>query len=279
MSRLEVRRAAVFATAAPRGSVLEIGPAHNPILPKRDGFRTKTVDYLDRSGLVEKYSGFPQYSADDIEEVDYVLPPGATMSEVIQERFDLVLASHVIEHTTSLVHLLRECSDLLAPGGVLALVVPDSRYCFDRFRERSALSRVIDASVDPPAVHTMGTLTEFALNAVRHRGTTSWAPGHRGKYTLVHDLEAVKGMAAKATSGEYVDVHNWVFTPNHLRLLMQDLSDLGLISLREAYFQGTVGHEFFVNLTVEGAGTGMSRPELLALANEELRTLDAADFA
>ena len=57
------------------------------------------------------------------------------MLKAIDERFDLVLASHVLEHTTSLIDFLNECTPLLADNGVLALVVPDHRYCFDRFRE------------------------------------------------------------------------------------------------------------------------------------------------
>lgn len=277
--RLEVRRDAVFSTADPAGRILEIGPAHNGILPKREGFDTRTVDYLDREGLVEKYRDFEQYDPADIEHVDYVLPPGASMADAIDERFDLVLASHVLEHTTSLVDFINECAKLLDEDGVLALVVPDHRFCFDRFRDRSPLSRVIDASLNPPSVHTYGTLAEFSLNATRHRGTGSWAPGHKGKYRLIHDLEQVKDKVAQAESGEYVDVHNWVFSPNHLRLLLQDLFSLGLISLREAYFGETVGHEFFLNLTADGPGTGLSREELLVLADAELRTLDVPVFA
>ena len=41
------------------------------------GSATKTVDYIDRAGLVEKYRDFKQYSPDDIEDVDYVIPAGA----------------------------------------------------------------------------------------------------------------------------------------------------------------------------------------------------------
>jgi hypothetical protein len=77
----------------------------------------------------------------------------------------------------------------------------------------------------------------------------------------------------------YVDVHNWIFTPNHLRLMIQDLNSLGLISLSEAFFHDTVGHEFFLNLTVEGPGTGLSREELLVLADAELRKMDVPVFA
>ncbi|WP_299034364.1 bifunctional 2-polyprenyl-6-hydroxyphenol methylase/3-demethylubiquinol 3-O-methyltransferase UbiG [uncultured Pseudokineococcus sp.] len=277
-TRQELRRDAAFAGAPRDGLVLEIGPAHNAVLPKREGFRTRTVDYLDRARLVEKYQSFSQYSPDDIEDVDYVLAPGARMSEVITERFDLVMASHVLEHTTSLVHFVEECTSLLAPNGVLCLVVPDSRYCFDRFRERSSLARVIDAALNPPAVHTRGTLTEFGMKAVRHRGTTSWAPLHRGTYEFVHDMSAVHELADEAASGQYVDVHNWVFTPNHLRLLLADLADLGYVQVRESWFHPTVGHEFFLNLR-PGADVTTSKRELLGLATEELRTLDAAVFS
>lgn len=278
--RLQLRRECAFAVADPGGHLLEIGAAHNGILPKRDGYRTKIVDYLSRAGLVKKYAGFPQYSPESIEEVDFVISAGAPMSAVIPERFDLILASHVLEHTTSLVHFLNDCTDLLADGGVLALVVPDRRYCFDRFRERSSLARVIDAYHSSPAVHTPGTLTEFYLNAVKHRGSPSWVRGHRGTYAFSHTPDEIKnGLASALASTEYVDVHNWVFTPHHLRLLLHDLHQLGYIRLRESFFRNTMGHEFFLNLQVEGPGSGLSRVELLTLADAELTEMEVPDWA
>ena len=192
-TRLQIRRDFVFRTADRAGSALEIGPAHNAILPKRDGFRTKTVDYIDRAGLVEKYREFKQYSPDDIEEVDYVIPAGASMSDVIHERFDLVLASHVLEHSISLIDFLNDCTNLLAPDGVLSLVVPDHRYCFDRFRERSSIGRVIDTSHRPTARphgrHHDRVLAE-CREASRH---DVMARRPHGQHTqFVHDLDAVK---------------------------------------------------------------------------------------
>jgi SAM-dependent methyltransferase len=278
-TRLEVRRDSVFASAARDASILEIGPAHNAILPKREGFATRTVDYLDRAGLIAQYQDFAHYSPDDIEEVDYVLAPGSAMSEVIPERFDVVLASHVIEHTTSMIDFLNECTRLLAPGGVVALVVPDHRYCLDRIRERASLGRVIDASLAPPAVHTVGTVTEALLGSVRRGGSTSWRPGNTSRYGFVHDREAVEGYAEEARRAEgYLDVHNWVCSPHHLRLLLHDLADLGYISVRETFFHDTVGHEFFLNLSVTGAGPGLNRAELVTLAEEERRSLDRPRF-
>ena len=269
----------MFRSSDPGCHILEIGPAHNAILPKRDGFDAKVVDYLDRAGLVEKYRDFRQYSPEDIEDVDYVLPAGASMSDVIDERFELVLASHVLEHTISLIDFLNDCARLLAPGGVVTLVVPDHRYCFDRFRERSSIGRVIDVAGAPPSVHTIGTLTDFSLNAVRHRGTTSWAPGHRGDYEFVHDLAAVKENAAKAAGPDYIDVHNWVFSPNHLRLLLYDLHSLDYVPLREVAFQDTIGHEFFLTVSPDGAGPGLTREQLVVLADDDESARDQPVFA
>lgn len=280
MSRLELRREQVLADVKDDAYILEIGPAHNPILPKREGYDVKIVDYLDRDGLVERYKHFEQYDPNDIEEVDYVFRPGTPWSEVIPERFDLVVASHVIEHTTSMIDFLNECEKLLKPDGVLALVVPDHRYCFDRFRERASLSRVIDASLYPSSVHTMGAVIEERLNAARHGGITAWGPRHRGDYSLANTLDVVKANAEEARRGErYIDTHNWVCTPNHLRLLLQDLHSLSFINLRETSYHDTVKHEFFLNLSPAGAGTGLTREELLVLADDERRVLDQAVFA
>lgn len=278
-SRMELRRRCALADSPSSPTILEIGPAHNGIFPKREGYRTKTVDYLDRDGLIERYKDFKQYSPDDIEEVDYVLAPGAAMADVIPDRFDVVMASHVIEHTTSMIDFLNECTKLLAPGGVLALVIPDHRYCFDRFRERASLARVIDASFAPPEVHTPGTVIEERLNAATHRGTTAWAPGHQGSYRFVNEVATAARYGEEARKADrYIDTHNWICTPNHLRLLLHDLHSLGFITLREQSFHDTVQHEFFLNLSVDAPGSGLSREELMALADDERRTLDAAEF-
>lgn len=260
------------------GSILEIGPAHNGTLPRRDGFDTRNLDYLDRSGLVAKYASFDQYDPSDIEDVDYVIEAGATFSETIDERFSLVLASHVLEHSVSLIDFVNECAALLAPGGQLALVVPDHRYCFDRFRERSSIARVIDTHLSPPRVHTVGTMADFTLNAVQRRGSGSWPPGHPGRYYLLNDVERVAAQMEAAKGPDYIDVHNWIFSPNHLRLLLADLADLGFIDVRETHFHPTVGHEFFLSLAADGPGPGAPRERLLRLSDAERRSLDEPAF-
>jgi hypothetical protein len=187
-----------------------------------------------------------------------------------------VVASHVIEHTTSLIDFVNECASLLVADGRIALVVPDKRFTFDRFRQRSPLGSIIDMHLDPRPVHTVGTMADFALNAVNLEGRASWEFGHRGAYTSVYGLDLVRKQVADAERQDsYIDMHHWVFTPNHLRLLLADLEALGYIGVREESFHPTVGHEFFLNLSPTGHGPGLTRHQLLTLADDELRSLDA----
>jgi SAM-dependent methyltransferase len=267
---LEIRREILAPPGDPlQASILEIGPGFSPIFPRRDGFRTKNVDHADKAGLVRKYEPHG-YSADDFEDVDYVLLAGGKMAEEVGEQFDLVIASHVLEHSTSLVHFVNEAAALIRPGGRLAFVVPDRRFCFDRFRERSSLSAVIDAAVEPRERHSLGTVTEHVLNAVSRGGSISWTPAHPGPFRHVHGLDHARSVVpAQVAGGEYVDAHHWVFTPHHLRLLFADLADLGYISLRESAFHETVGCEFYLVLTADGSGPGESRPELILKADAE----------
>ncbi len=248
------------------GLGLEIGPSHNPLLPKAAGYQVRIADYYDREGLLEKYEGLrPTHK---IEEVDYVLK-GGNLADEIPDRFDYVLASHVIEHTVCLVSFLQGCAALLRPGGVLSLAIPDHRYCFDRFRERTALGRVIDVYHAGSVVHTEGSVIEHYLYQVRKGGLASWAEGYPGSYALSYTPDVPMRRGRDAADGMYVDTHNWVFTPNHFRLIVQDLGSLGLVSLREQAFHDTIGSEFYVTLSAEGGGSQSSREELLVLAARE----------
>lgn len=278
-ARLAVRREVALHDRAEGCSILEIGPSHFATFPRRLGYRTRIVDHLDREGLLAKYAGVDHFDADMVEEVDYVLRDGLSLVDVVDERFDLVYAAHVIEHSTSMVDFVEECAALLAPGGVLALVVPDKRYTFDRFRERSSLARVIDAHRARPVVHTEGTLAEFAVQLVNHRGAPSWVRGHRGSYAPYHSPEEQAALIAAASGDEYVDVHNWVVTPHHLRLLLHDLRSLGYLDVAECFFQDTVGgSEFYLHLAADGPGSGRTREELVVLADAELTGQDLPVF-
>jgi len=63
--------------------------------------------------------------------------------------------------------------------------------------------------------------------------------------------------------GQYLDVHEWCFTPTSFRLMMPDLFDLGLIQLKELAFYPTLGCEFYIVLSRTGTLPAGTRMELL----------------
>ncbi|MBA3743430.1 hypothetical protein [Sporichthya sp.] len=278
-SLASIRRRIIFSTAGRDGTFLEIGPSHYPTLPKRDGFPTKTADHASLEGLHAKYDGFENVDVSAIEEVDFVLTPGKPLSACVEGRYDVVVAAHVLEHTTSLIDFVNDCAQLLTPTGTLALFVPDHRYCFDRFRERSSLASVIDAATTESGVHSVGVMTEAALYAAWRGRTIAWTRGTDGAYEWIYTTEQARQYAAEFDPDIYADTHHWVFTPNHLRLLLHDLAELGHISLRETGFRESVGGcEFFIGLGPAGPGPALSRTALLLRSDADRRGLDEPEF-
>jgi SAM-dependent methyltransferase len=258
------------------GLGLEIGPSHRPLLPKARGYNVRTADHLDAPGLQAKYAGVRP--TERIEDVDYVLAPGRLTASV-PDRFDYIVASHVVEHTVCLVSFLQDCEALLRPGGVASFALPDKRYSFDRFRERSSLGRVVDVYRAAPTVHSEGSVLEHHLNLVRKGDQVAWHDGAPGSYCYPHSIEHAQWRASVAATGEYVDTHNWVFTPHYFRLLIEDLHRLGFIGLREQAFHDTVGPEFYVTLAADAPGPGLTREELVVLAARETTMTEAIVFA
>lgn len=116
------------------GIGLEIGPSHSPTIPKREGFKVEILDHATADELINKYRelGIPEERLENIEEVDYIWK-GEALDVLTKKKdyYDYIVASHVVEHTPDLVSFLAQCENMLKPGGILSLAVPDKRYCFD----------------------------------------------------------------------------------------------------------------------------------------------------
>jgi hypothetical protein len=246
------------------GPGIEIGPCHSPVATKRKGFNVEIIDHLDREGLIKKYSG-QRINTDNIEEVDHVWH-GQTYAELTGRHhyYDWVIASHVIEHTPDLVAFIRQCDEILNQTGVLSLVIPDKRYCFDKFRPITSLSHVIDRHLAGVDRHSPGSVAEYYLNVVRCEGEDAWDSRKAGSLAFSHPPDAGQINYSRAKeAGEWLDVHAWCFVPHAFRLLIQDLYDLGLIQLKELSFHPTVGCEFYMTLSREGEGMPLNRMSAL----------------
>lgn len=244
------------------GKGLEIGPSFNPVFPKSQGYNVKSLDHLSREGLLAKYRGIMDDSIlEKIEEVDFVWS-GQPYNELVRgERFDWILAAHLIEHVPDVVAFLNDCASILDERGVLALLVPDRRYSFDYFRPFSSLGAIIDAHIGRKKKPSVGDLIDCRyLTAARYTNETAlqriFSPPELQKKVdadVYHSYE---------NASDYLDSHVWVFTPHSLRLVIEDLFQLGIIQLRELAFSPTRGGVFQIYLSRHGSGPGLPRTEM-----------------
>ena len=266
------RNEKILAHINKNGHGIEIGPSHAPIAPKKDGYRVDIIDHMSREGLLTKYQDH-NVNLDNIEEVDYVWN-GKTYAELTgkPKHYDWIIASHVIEHTPDLIDFLINCDAVLKDEGVLALVIPDKRYCFDHFRPITGISSIIDKHLSTNKIHSAGTVAEYFLNVATKEGELGWHAHTDGMFKLVHALdEARTNMQTVCEQQAYIDVHAWCFVPHSFRLLINDLYDLGLISFKEVNFQPTDGYEFYITLSRQGAGIDKSRLEMLHRIEAEVK--------
>ena len=270
------RRERVLAGIDRRGVGLEIGPSHDPIAPKREGFNVHVIDHASREELRRKYASHP-VDIDRIEEVDFVWKGETYLALTGRPRhYDWIIASHVIEHTPDLIAFLADCDSVLKDTGVLSLVVPDKRYSFDRFRPMTGLAAVLEANEAGNRKPSAGAIAEAYLNAASKAHQLAWSEGMPGDYYFIHSAHVAREKAQAALEADaYEDVHTWCFVPHSFRLLLHDLFVLGRTPLREVSFHPTEGSEFYVTLGRQGAGAEMSRMELLRAIDAELHPPDS----
>lgn len=264
------REQKVFHLLDKAGLGLEIGPSHNPVAPKKKGFNVHILDHASADELRAKYKGHEKFGVklENIEEVDFVWH-GEPFPELIGKTgcYDWIIASHVIEHVPDLVSYLQQCEALLKSGGILSLVIPDRRYCFDYFSASSSTGQVLDAYAEKRTRPSHGQVFDHFANAAKRKGAIAWSPEALGPADeLIHPFAQAKALWSRSlSSAEYIDTHCWRFTPASFRLLMSDLAGLGLIGLEIKAEFDTAGCEFHVSLGK--ADSDSAEPNRLAALN------------
>jgi len=114
-----------------RGSGVEVGPGLNPALRPQRGLTVRYVEkkhpsewaatYAKRELTADEKALWQHYVVDSARHL-HAFPPGS---------LDFVFSNHVLEHLVDPIGTMVRWWERLAPGGVLAGVVPDQRYTFD----------------------------------------------------------------------------------------------------------------------------------------------------
>ena len=228
---------------------LEIDPGSSPLAPKAQGFNVETLHHLDKSDLLEKVK-IADDNAEENGPADYIWheqPLSAAVGRM--NCYEWIVASHFIEKTADFVGFLIECEALLRMDGKLVLVVPDKRFCFDHFQNLTSTGDVLDALSLRRTRLSPGRIFDHHASAARKRGSFLWRKNTFGHLRLIYNLDVAHHAWQQALHGEnYIDVHNWYFTPQSFSLLIEDLRSLNLIGLSIADGPVSSGGEFCVCL-------------------------------
>lgn len=247
---------------------LEIGPLASPRVRKDEG-PVRYVDHASAAELKEKYATDQgmRDRLDEIVDVDYVLGESTTISMAVADDapFDYVIASHVVEYIPDTVGWLDDLTRVLRPGGILSLVIPDKRYCFDINRSLTEISDLVDANLRRLRQPSFRQAFDFYSKAIGGTVDTAAVWAGTADYSLAvrqdfddPDAAALEACRNMLVSDEFVDVHCHVFTPDSFLGLVEKMARLGLIEYDVAAFVPTEinNFEFYVSLRLLDASMG-----------------------
>jgi SAM-dependent methyltransferase len=264
---------------------LEIGPLAQPRVRKDEG-PIWYVDHASAADLRQKYSIDEAMQElgliDQIVETDYIVEDGKKISGVVagDAPFDYVIASHLIEHIPDPVGWIAEVAKVLRPGGILSLVIPDKRYCFDINRRTSDISDIVDAYLRELTRPTFKQVYDFFSKGLFGAVDTAAVWAGTVDYSDVAptdhedpDVAALEACRSMDGSNAFVDAHCHVFTPDSFLELFEKLVRLRLIDFELVTFVPTEVNtlEFYVSLRLLDPAEG----DIAARQQRQLASIEA----
>ena len=216
------------------GLCVEIGPKDIPALPP-DHPNARFLDYLDQAALRLKHASDRSIKTERIPFIHYIWTGQQSYRELTHGgHFQLVIASHVAEHVPDLITWLRQIGEVLTADGILRLVIPDKRYCFDFRRRLSGVADLAEAYIERRTKPSVAAAYDNAARVPpKHNSARMHWAGSPLDYELTEDLHTTAFAAAtKAlTEGDF-GVHSWQWTPETFVYQMAILFRAGLIPLK-----------------------------------------------
>jgi len=240
---------------------LELGPLINPVV-RRDMGDVRYIDHVDTDELRSRYATHVGFDVEAIVPIDYVTHGSIYDTVGPDIPFDYVIASHVIEHVPDVIGWLGDIRSVLRDDGVLSLAIPDHRRCFDALRSPTVTADLIHAHLTKPAIPSPRQVFDHYSSAVAWRGLISWdqEPPFAELVPVHSEAEALERATTASTSGDYLDVHCWMFTPSSFTRVFGALTRLHLVPFSLETCSDTVGGEFFATLRVSDPSNASAPP-------------------
>jgi len=210
---------------------LEIGALNAPTVLPQEG----DVRFVDRADDATLRDSHP-LRLEGLVNVDYIWPGTGSLAAVIGtgELFDWAIASHVIEHVPNMLGWLRGIAEVLKPGGILNLAIPDCRFTFDVDSPRSTIGQVIESDLLGYRHPSIRQVFDYCFHAKAIEPTAIWrgeidvaslppfAGDNAAQVAHAHALNILHNCA-------YIDSHCWIVTPLSYVKILQGLTTIGVM--------------------------------------------------
>jgi SAM-dependent methyltransferase len=258
------REQLLCARATLSGAGLEIGAADHPIVSSGCYY----LDYADTETLRQRFSDSLYQGANNIVPVDYVWSGSGSLLDVVgEQRFDYVIASHVIEHVPNPLGWFRGIIEVMKPGAIFNLAIPDRRFTFDVAAPESTVGEMVEAFLLNYTRPSPRQIFDFCYYGKAIDPGAIWAraidvastPAYSGSIAT----QLAFDNAVRSMTGLYFDTHCWIVTPSSFLSLLEGVCQLGLFDYLLEDFHPTCAGEFEFFLCVRKPEQDMLRNSLI----------------
>jgi hypothetical protein len=207
---------------------LEIGPLDKPLVTRAEGM-IKYMDYMSREELIARHADTCDPAR--IVSIDYINSPHSDISSQIEEKFDYIVACHVIEHIPNMIAWLQDLHKILKAGGYLFLAIPDKRYTFDIARPTTSLPHFLNDYHRNVKTADFAHVFEhiYLKRNVEAKDVWNNRTGDRINVKLFMAEDAYSRALKEMEFGKYPDVHCHVFISREFLSIINTLIEMELI--------------------------------------------------
>ena len=201
---------------------LEIGPFDCPVLT---GSNIKYCDILSQEELKQR--------AIEHNRNPHSVPFIHYNNLNINEQFDVVFSSHLIEHQIDFIEHINSVSNILKPDGYYVIIIPDKRYCFDHFIKETTIADIINMHINKSLNHSIKSIIEHRTLTCHNNSKEHWNNNH-GQQNITPDLllNAINEYKNNLELNSYIDVHSMQFTPDSFENIINLLYSIKMIDMK-----------------------------------------------
>jgi len=222
-----------------KAHVLEIGAFDNPTYRPGDA-SIHYMDWFTTQECRDAITGLTDRDPRALVHVDHAIK-SKRFADALGEKFDLIIANHVIEHIPDMLRWINELAKCLTENGAVFLSIPDKRYTFDILRaDTDAIEflRCYDEDLEVPTYYQRlrDMYMYRPITAVDVWGGDIEEKVRARRFTLP---EAMARARERMDTGE--STHCSVFSRDTIEALWDELIETGLLDLEIAHI-GEVAH-------------------------------------